>query len=511
LHQTEAIRDKDLALNTNSITCEHFGVCPGCVTDKNVERIDVIESAKRYFNSPSLRMQREESENDDFFKVVVPSEVTAWRTQAKLAVSKKTKWGRDGCVFGLYERGTHNVLPVPECAVHHPSINEAINVLTKATEKVRTTSFDELTGSGLLRYVQCQVERSTGKICLTLVCNAEKYKDTQPELSRLVSELKKQKRELWHSIWLHCNNSRGNSIFIRGDERWSKLDGPEFLREPISTTDPFSESKDGLLYFTPANFRQGNLDGFDIIAQEVAKAVPSNAAVCELYGGVGTLGLSALSYAHHNHGETLFNGEVPLTGLRWLRCSDENPANLNCFNRAANSMPSEVTLRPTYRPTKKKEAAGKGKGSRTKKSKRKISSFEKMRNEGKVTYQVASAAKALLDGQALGATCLIVDPPRKGLDDEVLNQLCKPHNPKQPLVDFAEFLDEPNWNINFVNDVSTLIYVSCGFDALARDCDKLLSGNAGWTLASATGYVLFPGSNHVETLAVFRRRGRRNK
>ena len=108
LHQTEAIRDKDLALNTNSITCEHFGVCPGCVTDKNVERIDVIESAKRYFNSPSLRMQREESENDDFFKVVVPSEVTAWRTQAKLAVSKKTKWGRDGCVFGLYERGTHN-------------------------------------------------------------------------------------------------------------------------------------------------------------------------------------------------------------------------------------------------------------------------------------------------------------------------------------------------------------------------------------------------------------------
>ena len=64
---------------------------------------------------------------------------------------------------------------------------------------------------------------------------------------------------------------------------------PEFLREPISTTDPFSESKDGLLYFTPANFRQGNLDGFDIIAQEVAKAVPSNAAVCELYGGVVSL------------------------------------------------------------------------------------------------------------------------------------------------------------------------------------------------------------------------------
>lgn len=141
--------------------------------------------------------------------------------------------------------------------------------------------------------------------------------------------------------------------------------------------------------------------------------------------------------------------------------------------------------------------------------KKKESSFERMRNEGRVSYKVFSAAKALFEGQALGADCLIVDPPRKGLDEEVLNQLCKPHNPKQPFVDDANLLYEPNWNTNFVNDVNTLIYVSCGFDALARDCDKLLSGNAGWSLESATGFVLFPGSNHVETLAIFRRRGRR--
>jgi len=50
-----------------------------------------------------------------------------------------------------------------------------------------------------------------------------------------------------------------------------------------------------------------------------------------------------------------------------------------------------------------------------------------------------------------------------------------------------------------------LIYVSCGFDALARDSDGLLTSNAGWKLESATGYVLFPGSNHVETVVVLRR------
>ena len=165
-----------------------------------------------------------------------------------------------------------------------------------------------------------------------------------------------------------------------------------------------------------------------------------------------------------------------------------------------------MTGRPKFKRVKQKVNNKNGKKGEKKNVKK---TSTKPRDGGKVSYMVASATNALFEGQALGAEVLIVDPPRRGLDDEVLAQLCKPHNPKQPLVDNNALLFEPNWSINFANEVNTLIYVSCGFDALARDCDKLLSGNAGWVLESATGYVLFPGSNHVETLAVFRRRGRR--
>jgi tRNA/tmRNA/rRNA uracil-C5-methylase (TrmA/RlmC/RlmD family) len=131
--------------------------------------------------------------------------------------------------------------------------------------------------------------------------------------------------------------------------------------------------------------------------------------------------------------------------------------------------------------------------------------------KAKVTYTVASAASALHQGQALGADVLIVDPPRKGLEEEVLVQLCKPHNPKQIYTEDPLFLDGPHYSINWVNDAHTLIYVSCGFDALASDCDRLLKGNAGWKLESATGYILFPGSNHVETVAVFKRKAGREQ
>jgi tRNA/tmRNA/rRNA uracil-C5-methylase (TrmA/RlmC/RlmD family) len=127
------------------------------------------------------------------------------------------------------------------------------------------------------------------------------------------------------------------------------------------------------------------------------------------------------------------------------------------------------------------------------------------RSGPKASYLIASAATALKSGQALGAEVLIVDPPRRGLEDEVLDELCKPFNPKQPCVESPTVLTVPDELVNWTNDVQTLIYVSCGFDALARDCDKLLSSRGGWMLESATGYVLFPGSNHVETLCIFKR------
>lgn len=118
---------------------------------------------------------------------------------------------------------------------------------------------------------------------------------------------------------------------------------------------------------------------------------------------------------------------------------------------------------------------------------------------------VASAGKALLSGQALGADLLIVDPPRKGLEQEVLDELCKERNPNQDYTESASMLATPDHLVNWVNDAKYLIYVSCGFEALTRDAERLLTSGAGWRLESATGYILFPGSDHVETLCCFRR------
>jgi tRNA/tmRNA/rRNA uracil-C5-methylase (TrmA/RlmC/RlmD family) len=537
--------------NTPSIDCPHFGTCPGCVVNEDITKIDIIESAKLYFSSSSIQKhvlsstQRRNYKNDyssggggyydeeeeEFYKVVVPSSTTQWRTQAKLAVAPSSTWSRaQGCKLGLYERYSHNVLSIPDCAVHHPSINRAVEMIVEATKKVRTPAFTEDTGEGLLRYVQLQVELSTGKICLTLVMNAEKLKECQPHLSFLVKELKRMddKKEVWHSIWCHCNESKGNAIFSRDSSHWHPLEGPPYIREKIPGSNPNDdpEVKEGLLYFSPMVFRQGNLEGFGKIAKEVRESIPRGSKVCELYAGVGLLGLSSLLY----HGKLDEGGEDGEGGLPWLRCSDENPENERCFERAVNSMPMKITGRTprSFKDGGKTGGDGRqGRGGRQQRQQKRdngeismqelmdrISNSESYDNSRgsttdpseRVTYMKANAASALFKGQALGADVLIVDPPRKGLDEPVIQQLCQPYNANQPYVESPTMLSHlARHTINWTNDVRTLIYVSCGFDALARDCDQILSSSAGWKLESATGYVLFPGSNHVETVVVFRR------
>lgn len=317
-----------------AINCEHFGSCPGCVVDDMVGDVQIINSAKRYFSSTAVRRKRTdviesgedwviEDMDDGFYKVVIPSEITEWRTQAKLVCApKSSSWAKDGCRFGLYKRRSHDVLDIPNCKVHHPSINRAVEALEKATDKVGTAAYSEDAREGGLRYIQMTVERTTGKVCLTLVWAASDIKYAQPALSRLTKELTRMEPDLWHSMWLHCNDGPGNNIFTRNSRNWHIISGNEFMREPIAIGDK------GYLFFSPLVFRQGNINGFDILATDVALKIPGGSKVCELYAGVGLLGLTAL--VHHSQPE-----EEPLT---WVRCSDENPSNPRCFHRSVSSL-----------------------------------------------------------------------------------------------------------------------------------------------------------------------------
>lgn len=178
----------------------------------------------------------------------------------------------------------------------------------------------------------------------------------------------------------------------------------------------------------PYVFRQANLDAFDAIVRQVRRSVPTGARVVEWYAGVGVLGLSLAE------------------DVRWVRCSDVQPPHA-AFAASRMLLPHHLQRRITY---------------------------------------ARGAAHERID-DARGADTAIVDPPRKGLDAELLDALCGRHGA--------------------CTDIRTLVYVSCGFPALTRDMASLLA--SGWCIRDneATAYVLFPGANHIETVVVFERAG----
>ena len=94
----------------------------------------------------------------------------------------------------------------------------------------------------------------------------------------------------------------------------------------------------------------------------------------------------------------------------------------------------------------------------------------------KLTYKTGSAAE-LLDLLPSG-NAVLVDPPRKGIDPKLLNALK-------------------------VSQAKTLFYISCGWDSFKRDCDQLLE--AGWKFQAAEAFLFFPGSAHLETLAILKK------
>jgi len=75
-------------------------------------------------------------------------------------------------------------------------------------------------------------------------------------------------------------------------------------------------------------------------------------------------------------------------------------------------------------------------------------------------------------------TLLIIDPPRSGLEKEVLRLIAR-------------------------SGPVSLVYVSCGPDTLARDA-RILSG-AGYRIEETGIYDMFPRTPHFESLTVFRR------
>jgi tRNA/tmRNA/rRNA uracil-C5-methylase (TrmA/RlmC/RlmD family) len=172
------------------------------------------------------------------------------------------------------------------------------------------------------------------------------------------------------------------------------------------------------VFFPPGAFGQANLPLFERIVTRVASWVPRGARVVEFYSGCGALGLGILARAAR------------------VVMNERAPAALDGLARGLSELAPELRLRA----------------------------------------EVAAGPAADHARRVAEADCIVVDPPRRGLDPELLEAL----------------RDRPP---------ARLVYVSCGLDAFLREAEALAS--VGLVPAELVVVALFPYTDHVETVARF--------
>ncbi len=169
--------------------------------------------------------------------------------------------------------------------------------------------------------------------------------------------------------------------------------------------------------FHPGSFAQANLVLFDRVLENIERWLPENARLLEIYAGTGAI---SLHLANHWQSALLI---------------EENPYAHLSFQETTGYLEGLKPIR--------------------------------------YVQEDAKRAVAYLNE----ADCIIVDPPRKGLDPGLLEELQRLES-------------------------KTLIYISCSFKSFQRDSLQLLA--SGWTIEDATLFWLFPGTDHIEIVTKWR-------
>lgn len=214
---------------------------------------------------------------------------------------------------------------------------------------------------------------------------------------------------------------------------WSELEGPELAGVVVSVlrgrnmherlwssgrTDLVQTVGGVRVGYPYDGFFQTNVAMFERALEQIVAAVPTGARVADLYGGAGTIGLAVAARGH------------AVVGVEVQRVAVEL---------------AEANAR----------AAGLG------------------------SYRVVATPAERMDRRLLeGVDCVILDPPRAGLDRRVVTALLEAAPDR-------------------------IIYLSCNPVTQARDVALL---NEAYKTDGVMGFDLYPGTLHLESLVILQRR-----
>ena len=189
---------------------------------------------------------------------------------------------RGNAISGVYQKGTHKVVPVDSCMIEDQKADEIIVTIRGLLKSFKIKTYDEDTQYGLLRHVLIRHGFSTGEIMVVLVTASPVF----PSKNNFVKALRKVHPEI--TTVVQNINDRGTSMVL--GTRDVVLYGKGFIEDKLC----------GCTFRISAqSFYQVNPVQTEILYQKAIEAagLTGKETVLDAYCGIGTIGLIAASKA----------------------------------------------------------------------------------------------------------------------------------------------------------------------------------------------------------------------
>jgi len=339
-----------------------------------------------------------------------------YRNKAQFPVGRN----KDGdVVIGFYAGRTHSIIETEKCYINHEVNERIIKIVKGFIIRYGIEPYNEETHTGLVRHILTRIGFRTGEVMVCLIINGKKL----PYADNLVSEL--MELEGIKSISINVNREKSNVIL--GNEI-IQLYGDGFITDYIG---------DVKFQISPLSFYQVNPVQTEKLYRKALEyaGLSGNEVVWDLYCGIGTISLFLAQKAKKVYGVEI----VPQAVADARKNAEINGIqNVEFFVGKAEEVVPEF-----YRE--------------------KIEAAEKMHDGGSIDE---------FEMMGVHPDVIVVDPPRKGCEEALLETIAKMAPEK-------------------------VVYVSCDSATLARDVKWL--GENGYQVEKVCGCDLFGGTVHVET------------
>ena len=323
---------------------------------------------------------------------------------------------------GFYAAHTHDMIPVANCCLGVP-VNQAVMDRVLAwMEQTGTEPYDEKTGRGLVRHVLVRYGFRTGQLMVCLVINGKSL----PNAKKLADSL--QEIRGMASLSVSINKERNNVIM---GNHIQTLWGKDAIEDLIGNI---------RFQISPLSFYQVNPVQTEILYQKVMEyaGLTGNEIVWDLYCGIGTISLFLAQKAKKVYGIEI----IPQAVADARRNAERNGIGNAVF---LNGDAQDV--------------------------------LEQLRREEKIeTGEIdGNATKEAREDGLLQPQVVVVDPPRKGCGEKLL----------ETIVEVG---------------AKRVVYVSCDSATLARDLRYLCE--RGYVMERVQGVDQFCQTVHTESIVL---------